>query len=77
MSLDDAIRLIGLCEFDLELQIVERDDSDLAHAARIAPLTGQQRLDRRARLATCRFGRRELGDTLTYAAMRCPPRSMV
>jgi hypothetical protein len=35
----------------LELHIVPRDDSDLAQAARLANLTGQQRLDRNARLA--------------------------
>ena len=51
VSLDDVIRLVRLCGLDVELQIVERDDSDLAQAARLAPLTGQQRLDRHARLA--------------------------
>ncbi|MEB3064377.1 helix-turn-helix domain-containing protein [[Mycobacterium] zoologicum] len=51
VSLEDVIRLIRLCGLDLELSIVERDDSDMAQAARLAGLTGQQRLDRHARLA--------------------------
>jgi hypothetical protein len=36
---------------DLEVALVPRDDSDLTQAARLAGLTGQQRLDRNARLA--------------------------
>jgi transcriptional regulator with XRE-family HTH domain len=51
VSLDDVIRLIRLCALDLELHIVPRDDSDLAQAARLAHLSGQQRLDRHTRLA--------------------------
>lgn len=51
VSLDDVIRLVRLCGLELELHIVPRDDSDLAQAARLANLTGQQRLDRNARVA--------------------------
>jgi len=51
VSLDDVIRLIRLCGLDLELHIVARDDSDLAQAARLAHLSGQERLDRHSRLA--------------------------
>ena len=51
VSLDDVLRLVRLCGLDLELALVPRDDSDLAQAARLAGLTGQQRLDRHARLA--------------------------
>jgi transcriptional regulator with XRE-family HTH domain len=51
VSLDDVVRLVRLCGLNVELQIVESDDSDLAQAARLAPLSGQQRLDRHARLA--------------------------
>jgi transcriptional regulator with XRE-family HTH domain len=50
VSLDDVIRLVRLCGLDVEFHIVERDDSDIAQAARLAPLSGQQRLDRHARL---------------------------
>lgn len=50
VSLDDVVRIIRLCGFDLELSVVERDDSDMAQAARLAELTGQQRLDRHARV---------------------------
>jgi transcriptional regulator with XRE-family HTH domain len=51
VSLDDVLRLVRLCGLDLELALVPRDDSDLAQAARLTGLTGQQRLDRNARLA--------------------------
>jgi transcriptional regulator with XRE-family HTH domain len=50
VSLDDVLRLVRLCGLDLELALVPRDDSDLAQAARLAGLTGQQRLDRNSRL---------------------------
>lgn len=50
VSLDDVIRLIRLCGLDLELHIVPREDSDLAQAARLAHLSGRERLDRHARL---------------------------
>lgn len=51
VSLDDVVRLIRLCGFDIEFHIVDRDTSDLAQAARLAPLSGQERLDRHGRLA--------------------------
>jgi transcriptional regulator with XRE-family HTH domain len=51
VSLDDVMRLIRLCGLDLELHIVARDDSDIVQAERLAHLTGQQRLDRHARVA--------------------------
>ena len=50
VSLDDVLRLVRLCGFDLELMVVPRDDSDAAQAARLAELTGQQRLDRHERV---------------------------
>lgn len=50
VSLDGLIRLVRLCGLDLELHLVPRDDSDMAQAARLADLTGQERLDRNARL---------------------------
>jgi transcriptional regulator with XRE-family HTH domain len=51
VSLDDVIRLVRLCGFDLELMLLARDDSDMAQATRLANLTGQERMDRHARLA--------------------------
>ena len=50
VSLDDIVRLIRLCGLDLELHIVDRDDSDMAQATRLAHLSGQERLDRHSRL---------------------------
>ena len=51
ISLDDVVRLIRLCELDVEFHIVERDGSDMAQANRLTELSGQQRLDRNTRLA--------------------------
>jgi transcriptional regulator with XRE-family HTH domain len=51
VSLDDVLRLVRLCGFDLELMLVPRDESDMAQASRLAELTGQERLERHARLA--------------------------
>jgi transcriptional regulator with XRE-family HTH domain len=51
VSLDDVIRLVRLCGFDLELMLMPRDDSDMAQATRLAKLSGQARIDRHARLA--------------------------
>lgn len=50
VSFDDVMRLVRLCGFDLELMLVPRDVSDMAQAARLAGLTGEERLDRHARL---------------------------
>ena len=50
VSLDDVLRLVKQCGFDLEFVLLPRDDSDIAQAARLADLTGQQRLARHARL---------------------------
>jgi transcriptional regulator with XRE-family HTH domain len=51
ISLDDVIRLVRLCGFDLEVMLMPRDDSDMAQATRLADLSGQERIDRHARLA--------------------------
>jgi transcriptional regulator with XRE-family HTH domain len=51
VSLDDVRRLVRLCGFDLEMMLLPRDDSDITQAQRLHELTGQQRIDRHARLA--------------------------
>ncbi len=61
VSLDDVLRVVRLCGFDLELVLVPHDESDLAQAARLADLTGQQRLDRHSRLARQLSALRETG----------------
>lgn len=50
VSLDDVVRLVRLCDFDLELMLLPRDDSDITQAARLAGLSGQQRMDRHTRI---------------------------
>lgn len=61
VSLDDVVRLVRLCELDIEFHIVDRDDSDVAQAERLAGLSGQQRLDRHARVARQLRGLRAAG----------------
>jgi transcriptional regulator with XRE-family HTH domain len=61
VSLDDVRRLIRLCGFDLELMLVPRDDSDMAQAARLAVLSGQERMDRHARVTRQLRALREAG----------------
>ena len=50
VSLDDVVRLVRLCGLDVDLALVPRDDSDITQAARLVGLTGQERMDRHARL---------------------------
>ena len=50
VSVDDVVRLVRLCGLDLEFAIVERDDSDMTQAERLAGLSGQERLDRNAKV---------------------------
>ena len=50
VSLDDVVRMVRLCWLDLEFHIVERDGSDMAQAVRLTELSGQQRLDRHAKV---------------------------
>jgi transcriptional regulator with XRE-family HTH domain len=52
ISFDDVVRLVRLCGLDLDFNVVIRDDSDVTQAARLADLTGQERLDRNARVTT-------------------------
>ena len=61
VSLDDVRRLVRLCGFDLELMLVPRDDSDMAQAARLAALSGQERIDRHARVTQQLTALREAG----------------
>jgi transcriptional regulator with XRE-family HTH domain len=50
-SLDAVQRLVRLCGLDLEVALVERDDSDAAQARRLRGLTPSERLDRGVRVA--------------------------
>ncbi len=46
-----VLRLVRLCGFDLEVALVERDDSDWSQAQRLLRLTPAERLDRAGRVA--------------------------
>lgn len=41
-----VLRLVRLCGLDLEVSIIDQDDSDLAQARRLEALTPGQRLER-------------------------------
>jgi len=45
-AFDDVLRLVRLCGFDLDMMLVERDDSDWAQALRMSSMTPSQRVDR-------------------------------
>lgn len=45
-SFDAVLRLLRLCGLDLDIMLVERDESDWAQAWRLLALTPQQRLTR-------------------------------
>jgi transcriptional regulator with XRE-family HTH domain len=62
VSLDDVIRLVRLCGFDLEVMLLPHEESDIAQATRLAGLTGQERMDRHARLARQMSGLRHRDD---------------
>lgn len=49
-SLEDVRRLVRLCGYDLEISVVPYDDSDLAQAERLLPLTPSERVERHQRL---------------------------
>ena len=50
-SFDDVLRLVRLCGFDLDIMLVERDDSDWAQATRLASLTPAERVHRGQQVA--------------------------
>jgi transcriptional regulator with XRE-family HTH domain len=43
---DEVLRLVRLCGMDLDVMLVERDDSDWAQAQRLASLTPHERVER-------------------------------
>lgn len=49
-SFDTVLRLVRLCGLDLDIMLVERDDSDWAQAAPLLRLTPDERLARMERL---------------------------
>lgn len=51
-SFDSVLRLARLCGMDLDIMLVERDDSDWLQAQRLAPLTPEERILRHQRVAS-------------------------
>ena len=49
-SFDTVLRLVRLCGYDLDVMVVERDDSDWLQARRLMALTPNERVDRHTRL---------------------------
>ena len=49
-SFDTVLRLVRLCGLDLDVMLVERDDSDWAQSERLAKLTPDQRVRRMRRV---------------------------
>ena len=51
-SFDDVIRLLRLMDLDLDLMLVDRDDSDWIQAQRLAGLSSTERFRRHDEVAT-------------------------
>jgi transcriptional regulator with XRE-family HTH domain len=49
-SFDSVLRLVRLCGTDLDIMLVERDDSDWLRAQRLARLGAGERVERHARV---------------------------
>ncbi|MGI8523970.1 MAG: helix-turn-helix transcriptional regulator [Nocardioides sp.] len=49
-SFDAVLRLLRLCGLDLDIMLVERDDSDWSQAEPLLELTPEERVDRMERL---------------------------
>lgn len=67
-SFDAVLRLVRLCGMDLDIMLVERDDSDWLQAQRLAGLTPQRRLDRHARVVSQLLALRQAGEAQRHAA---------
>jgi transcriptional regulator with XRE-family HTH domain len=50
-SFDSVLRLVRLCGLDLDVMLVERDDSDWVQARELRDLAPQQRLERMSRFS--------------------------
>lgn len=50
-SFDQVLRLVRLCGLDLDIMLVDRDDSDLTQAQRLAKLTAEERWHRAQNVA--------------------------
>jgi transcriptional regulator with XRE-family HTH domain len=51
-SFDSVLRLIRLCDLDLDIMLVPRDESDWIQALRLMQLSAEQRLQRHQRALT-------------------------
>lgn len=60
-AFDDVLRLVRLCGYDLDVMLVERDDSDRHQAAAMRPLTPGERVERAQHVARQLQSIREAG----------------
>lgn len=67
-SFDSVLRLVRLCGMDLDIMLVERDDSDWIQAQQLASLTPEDRLRRHQRLASQMLALRRAGGAPGHAA---------
>lgn len=50
-SLETVLSLVRACGFDLDVMLVERDDSDMSQAEALSRLTAAERINRHGRIA--------------------------
>lgn len=60
-TLDTVLRMLRLCGLDLDIMLVERDDSDWAQARRLSSLTPAERWRRADKVASVMREFREAG----------------
>lgn len=61
-TFETVLRLLRLCGMDLDVMLVERDDSDWVQAKRLLALSPAERLDRGVRVAGTMRELREAGE---------------
>ena len=61
-TFEAVLRLLRLCDMDLDIMLVERDDSDWVQAKRLLSLTPEERLERGVRVAQTMRELRQAGE---------------
>ncbi|MPZ28615.1 MAG: helix-turn-helix domain-containing protein [Micromonosporaceae bacterium] len=67
-SFDAVLRLVRWCGMDLDIMLVDRDESDWAQARRLAALTPQARVDRHRQVVSQLRALRRAGEAHRDAA---------
>ena len=67
-SFETVLSLVRTCGFDLDVMLVERDDSDMWQAEALSGLTPNERLERHSRIVNELLGFRRAGEEVRGGA---------